>query len=59
VLEWEYGKYAVGYKLVSMNEQFFTGHFPQRAIMPGAPLDGVLTVPPLLTLRWTLCAASI
>lgn len=35
VLEWEYGKYAVGYKLVSMNENFFCGHFPQRAIMPG------------------------
>ena len=37
VLEWEYGKYAVGYKCVTINDNFFPGHFPQRAIMPGAP----------------------
>lgn len=36
VLEWEYGKYAVGYKCVTVNDNFFPGHFPQRAIMPGA-----------------------
>lgn len=35
VLEWEYGKYAVGYKCVTVNDNFFPGHFPQRAIMPG------------------------
>lgn len=36
VLEWEYGKHAVGYKCVTINDNFFPGHFPQRAIMPGA-----------------------
>ena len=35
VLEWECGKYAVGYKNVTANDNFFPGHFPQRAIMPG------------------------
>lgn len=35
VLEWEYGKHAVGYKCVTINDNFFPGHFPQRAIMPG------------------------
>lgn len=28
-------KYAVGYKNVTINDNFFTGHFPERAIMPG------------------------
>jgi len=36
VLEWEYGKHAVGYKCVTINDNFFPGHFPSRAIMPGA-----------------------
>jgi 3-hydroxyacyl-[acyl-carrier-protein] dehydratase len=29
------GKYAKGYKNVSMNEEFFQGHFPGNPIMPG------------------------
>jgi hypothetical protein len=40
VLEWECGKYAVGYKNVTANDNFFPGHFPQRAIMPGARAAG-------------------
>jgi 3-hydroxyacyl-[acyl-carrier-protein] dehydratase len=35
ILELEPGKRAVGLKNVTMNEQFFNGHFPTRAIMPG------------------------
>ena len=35
VIEWEQGKFAVGYKNVTSNDQFFNGHFPERAIMPG------------------------
>lgn len=31
----EPGKKAVGYKMVSVNEPFFQGHFPQEAVMPG------------------------
>ena len=29
------GESATGYKCVSANENFFNGHFPQKAIMPG------------------------
>src|SRR5690606_12203851 len=29
------GQWARGYKLVSHNEWFFTGHFPNKPIMPG------------------------
>ncbi len=35
ILEIETGKRAVGIKNVTVNEQFFQGHFPQRPIMPG------------------------
>ena len=31
----EVGKRAIGYKNVTINEPFFTGHFPERPIMPG------------------------
>ena len=34
-IEMEHEKYAVGYKNVTINDNFFPGHFPQRAIMPG------------------------
>lgn len=35
-MEWEKEKFAVGYKCVTVNDNFFTGHFPDRPIMPGA-----------------------
>lgn len=35
VLECEPGKSLVGIKNVTFNEPFFTGHFPQRPVMPG------------------------
>lgn len=35
VLEHEAGKKVVALKNVSVNEEFFSGHFPQRRIMPG------------------------
>ena len=36
VLELEPGKHAVTVKNVSGNDIFFLGHFPEKAIMPGA-----------------------
>ena len=33
--DYEPGQYAVGYKCVTYREDFFKGHFPQKAVMPG------------------------
>lgn len=35
ILELEEGKRAVGIKNVTVNEQFFNGHFPNYPVMPG------------------------
>lgn len=35
VLELERGKRIVAIKNITANESFFTGHFPQEAVMPG------------------------
>lgn len=35
VVEIEQGKRIIALKNVSMNEPFFTGHFPHRPVMPG------------------------
>lgn len=35
VSDYKEGEYLNGYKNVSFNEPFFTGHFPQRPVMPG------------------------
>jgi beta-hydroxyacyl-ACP dehydratase FabZ len=35
ILELEPGKRAVGVKNVTANEPFFTGHFPEKPVMPG------------------------
>jgi len=49
VIELEAGKSIVGYKNISINEDFFNGHFPTKPIMPGvliveamAQLSGIL-----------------
>lgn len=36
ITECEPGVRAVGRKCVTVNEQFFCGHFPQKHVMPGA-----------------------
>lgn len=50
VVEFEHAKRVLCYKNVSVNEPFFTGHFPDRPVMPGvlviealAQAGGVLT----------------
>lgn len=35
IIEFQEDKHVVGVKNVTMNEQFFTGHFPGRPVMPG------------------------
>ncbi len=49
ITEWVHGEKAVGYKNVTVNEPYFTGHVPDRPIMPGvliiealAQLGGIL-----------------
>ena len=44
-------KYIEGYKNITFNEPYFTGHFPERPIMPGvmivealAQLSGILAM---------------
>lgn len=38
ILEMDPGKRAVGLKNITINEDFFNGHFPQKAVMPGVLL---------------------
>jgi 3-hydroxyacyl-[acyl-carrier-protein] dehydratase len=35
VLDWESGKHIRAIKNVSINEEFFNGHFPNKPVMPG------------------------
>jgi 3-hydroxyacyl-[acyl-carrier-protein] dehydratase len=45
ILSIDVGKQVVGLKNVTINEQFFQGHFPERPIMPGVLiLEGMAQV---------------
>jgi 3-hydroxyacyl-[acyl-carrier-protein] dehydratase len=35
VVDYKPGEYLIGVKNVTINEPFFTGHFPQRPVFPG------------------------
>jgi len=35
VLDWESGKNITAIKNVTINEEFFVGHFPHKPVMPG------------------------
>uniref|UniRef100_A0A7S2XX69 3-hydroxyacyl-[acyl-carrier-protein] dehydratase n=1 Tax=Fibrocapsa japonica TaxID=94617 RepID=A0A7S2XX69_9STRA len=53
VIEMEPGKKIVGVKCITMNEPQFTGHFPDRPIMPG-----VLMVEAMAQLGGVLCLSQ-
>ncbi|GGF96208.1 3-hydroxyacyl-ACP dehydratase FabZ [Paenibacillus aceti] len=42
IIELEEGKRAVGIKNVTVNEPFFTGHFPEYPVMPGVLITEAL-----------------
>ena len=45
ITDYEPGQWAKGRKCVSVNEQFFCGHFPQEHVMPGrADLEAMAQV---------------
>lgn len=52
VLELELGKSIVAIKNVTINEPFFTGHFPQAPVMPGVLiLEALAQAAGILTLK--------
>lgn len=53
VVEFEPGKRAVGIKCVTANEPQFTGHFPERPIMPG-----VLMIEAMAQLGGIICLSE-
>jgi hypothetical protein len=43
VIEYKAGEYAVAIKNVTINDEFFQGHFPDKPIMPGVLMIEVYT----------------
>lgn len=59
VLDYKQGEFLRGYKNVTFNEPFFTGHFPQRPIMPGVMiLESLAQATGLLAFRTVDRAAN-
>lgn len=54
VTEYEVDSHLIGYKNVTHNEPYFTGHFPQRPVMPGVLiLEALAQATGLLAFRST------
>jgi len=52
IVELEPGKRIVGIKQVTINEQFFAGHFPEAPVMPGVlQIEALAQVGAILALR--------
>lgn len=52
ITEWVAGEKAVGYKNITVNEPYFTGHFPDRPIMPGVLIvEAIAQVAATLAMR--------
>lgn len=52
ILDYEAAKYITGIKNVTINEPFFTGHFPGEPVMPGVLiLEGLAQVGALLAYK--------
>ena len=59
VTDYKVGEFLRGYKNVTFNEPFFTGHFPQRPIMPGVMiLEAMAQATGLLAFRTVDRAAN-
>lgn len=59
VVDYKVGEFLRGYKNVTFNEPFFTGHFPQRPIMPGVMiLEAMAQATGLLAFRTVDRAAN-
>ena len=52
ILDYEESKYITGIKNVTINEPFFTGHFPGEPVMPGVMiLEGMAQIGALLAYK--------
>lgn len=59
VIDMELGKSLVAIKNVTMNELFFTGHFPSRPVMPGVLiLEAMAQAGAVLAYKSTNCKPS-
>lgn len=52
IIDYEEGKFITGIKNVTINEPFFTGHFPGEPVMPGVLiLEGMAQIGALLAYK--------
>lgn len=53
VTELDFGKKIVGYKNITINEQLFSGHFPEMAVFPGVlQIEAMSQLAGILVYKW-------